>query len=102
LNEYTIEWLAGARDDLRAIFVWLSETADPETAETFVSAIIEHGDRLRWFPARGTPRPDLGQNVHSIAMRRRVTIAYRIAGDGVQIVAVRYAGQDWPGLMQER
>jgi toxin ParE1/3/4 len=102
LSGWIIEWASGARDDLRDIYRWLSQAADLDTAERFVSSIIDKGERLSWLPARGSPRPDLAPNMHSIVWRRRVTIAYRIDRDRVQIIDIRYAGRDWPGLLADR
>jgi plasmid stabilization system protein ParE len=77
---------------LRNINQWLGELADRETADRITDAIFGHANRLHHFPFRGSPRPDLGTGLRSILWRQRATILYRVSGDAVLIVAIRYAG----------
>ena len=102
MRRWIILWGAPASNDLRRLHRWIAERADPDTAADFVAGIIDSADQLASFPARGAPRPDLGIDVRTIVWRRRVTIAYRITGQHVQIIAIRYAGQDWVGVLEGR
>lgn len=102
LKQYVIVWMAEAAADLRHINQWLSDRADRETADRYVDEIYDHANRLTYLPLRGAPRPDLGDGLRSVAWRQHVTILYRVTDDTVVIIAVRYAGQDWPGLLQDR
>lgn len=94
--------MTSAAADLRSINQWLGDLADRETADRITDAIFSHANRLQHFPSRGSPRPDLGLGLRSILWRQRATILYRVSGDAALIVAIRYAGQDWTGLLRDR
>jgi toxin ParE1/3/4 len=102
LKQYSIVWMAEASADLRHINQWLSDLADRETADRYVDEIYDHASRLTYLPLRGAPRPDLGDGLRSMEWRQRATILYRVTGTTVEIVAIRYAGQDWSRLLQDR
>jgi toxin ParE1/3/4 len=50
---------------------------------------------MQAFPERGTRRDDLAPGVRTIGFERRVTIAFRVLEDAVEILAVAYAGRDF-------
>jgi toxin ParE1/3/4 len=45
------------------------------------------------FPLRGTPRDDIRPGVRVMAFRRRVLIAYAVAGQEVTILRILYGGR---------
>jgi toxin ParE1/3/4 len=59
VKSYTIVWRPQARDDLLALYEWITEQADPDTAFEYTSKIEAHANTLANFPERGTPRDDL-------------------------------------------
>ena len=48
---------------------------------------------LELFPGRGALRPELGEHVRLLGFERRVSIAYCVDGDIVEILGVFYAGR---------
>lgn len=51
--------------------------------------------QLETFPERGTRRDDLAPGLRTVGFERRVTIAFRVLPDAVEIVAIAYAGRDF-------
>ncbi|MFZ4380960.1 MAG: type II toxin-antitoxin system RelE/ParE family toxin [Sandarakinorhabdus sp.] len=92
---------AMARRQLAQMKDWIEDAADSETAGRFVDEIVRAARALSDFPYR-SPRPELRPGLRSVSFRRNVTILYRVTDDTVVIVAVRYAGQDWSRLLQDR
>jgi toxin ParE1/3/4 len=98
-----VRFSRAADKHLEQIEAWLEARADAATAEHFVNDIVADALSLSTFPERGSPRPDLPRpRLRSISLRRNVTIVYRVDAKAVIIVAVRYAGQDWAGLLRDR
>ncbi|MET3758039.1 plasmid stabilization system protein ParE [Rhizobium binae] len=48
------------------------------------------------MPERGSPRDDFAPGVRILIFERRVTIAYRITKDRVQVLRLFYAGRNTP------
>jgi toxin ParE1/3/4 len=94
VKQYGIVWRAQARDDLLALYEWIAEQADPDTAFEYTSQIEAHATKLANFPERGTPRDDLAPGVRTTPYRRRTVIAYRVLDDAVEILAIAHAGRD--------
>jgi plasmid stabilization system protein ParE len=98
-----VRFSRAAARHLANIEAWLELRADAATAQTFVGAIVADALSLSAFPERGSPRLDLPRpRLRSITLRRNVTIVYRVDAKAVVIIAIRYAGQDWPGLLRDR
>lgn len=98
-----IRFSRAANRHLEQIEIWLEQRADADTAERFVANIVADARSLAVFPERGSPRPDLARpNLRAISLRRNITILYRVDPDVVIIIAIHYAGQDWPGLLVDR
>jgi plasmid stabilization system protein ParE len=73
---------------------WIEEAAGVEVARRYRQAIVDHCLRLAQFPNRGSFRHDLRADMRTIVYRGRVTVAYVVAGDEVQITAVVGRGRD--------
>lgn len=61
----------------------------------FVASIVDYCDSLGTFPNRGRDRSDLLPGLRTTGYKHRVTIAYTIKADTVNIVGVFYGGQDY-------
>lgn len=83
-----------ARNDLVSIYLWTEEAAGSVIAERYQIRLRAACLALADFPRRGTPRPDLGPDVRSIAFERRAVIAYRQTEGRVEILAVAHRGRD--------
>lgn len=65
------------------------------TAARYIDSIVAHCENLRTFPHRGTRRDDIRPGLRTLGYRRRVTIAFEVAGDRINILGVYYGGQDY-------
>ena len=92
---YRIVWHPKARADLLALYDWIAEQADPDTAFEYTSKIESHTAKLANFPDRGTPRDDLVKGMRTIPYRRRTVIAYRVLGEEVEILVIVHGGRDF-------
>lgn len=93
MKDFRIVWQSDARSDLIAIYNWIADATDPETALGFINAIKDHTERLATFPMRGRPREDIGPGIRTVPFRRRTLIAYRVHARSVEILRVAYAGR---------
>lgn len=101
MKRYTAVWRPQARADLLALYDWIAERADPDTAFAYTSRIETHAAKLAEFPERGTPRDDLVPGLRTTPYRRRTIIAYRVIGNKVEVLRLIHAGQDWDDLPDE-
>ncbi len=93
MSGYRIVWRPRALRELLALYDWIAEQADADTALSYTSRIEAHVAKLTEFPLRGTPRDDLMPGVRTISYRRRTTLAYRVVDDMVEILVLVHAGQ---------
>ena len=100
MKQYRVVWRPQARDDLLALYKWIAEQADPDTAFEYASKIEVHTTKLATFPERGTPRDDHAPGVRTTPYRRRTVIAYRVL-DEVEILAIAHAGRDLGRVFEE-
>lgn len=92
-------WRPRARDDLLALYDWIAERADPHTAFDWTSGIEERAGSLATFPERGTLRDDLVPGLRTLTYHRRTLIAYRLAGEAVEVLRLIHTAQDWDGSL---
>jgi toxin ParE1/3/4 len=100
VKAHKIVWRPSARDDLLSLYDWIAGQADPATAYDYTAAIEAHVRKLSHFPERGSPREDLGEGIRTTPYRRRTIIAYRVAGDAVEIVRLVHGGQVLGGMFE--
>lgn len=89
-----VDFAPEARDQLLAIYRFISDHANAEVALTFTSALADYCESFATFPHRGTARDDLRPGLRTIGFRRRATIAFRVEDDAVLILGIFYRGQD--------
>ena len=85
--------------DLSDIDAYISRES-PERAYAFVTRIRERCESLAQFAEQGTVRDDLGPGLRMLGLERRVTIAFRILPDRVQVVRIFYGGRYGERLLQ--
>jgi toxin ParE1/3/4 len=83
-----------ARADLVSIYLWVEAAAGEAVAAAYQHRLRAACLALADFPSRGTPRPEFGPGVRSIAFERRAVIAYRDLGGAVEILAIAHRGRD--------
>lgn len=91
---------ATAEADLDAIDEFIARDS-PERAFAFVARIRSRCESLADFPHQGTRRDDICPGLRTFGLQRRVTIAFRIEGNTVEIVNVLYGGRDLKAEMFE-
>lgn len=101
MKNYNVTWRPQARGDLLALYEWIADQADPDTAYEYVSKIEAHAAALCTYPERGTARDDLAPGVRTVPYRRRTVIAYRVMDDMVEVLAIAHAGRDLGRVFEE-
>lgn len=74
----------------------------PERARAFVLDVQTRLSALAEFPDVGRARDDIAPGLRVFALDRRVTIAYRVTAEAVEIVCVSYRGRDLDALLVDR
>ena len=97
MKNYNVTWRPQARGDLLALYEWIADQADPDTAYEYVSKIEAHAAAFSTYPESGTAREDLAPGVRTIPYRRHTVIAYRVVEDMVEFLAIAYAVRDLGG-----
>lgn len=89
-----------ARQQLTDLYLWIAKASGfPDRAQAFVSEVIESCDGLANFPMRGVARDDLRPGLRVVGFHRRVTIAFAITEETVEILGVYYGGRDYETLL---
>lgn len=83
-----------ARDDLRSIFRWIAEAADPETAQAYVQRIHERCDSLGIFPERGSARDDIAPALRTVPFERSAMVAYLVEQGTARVLRILRTGRD--------
>lgn len=81
-----------ARDDLSRIYDYIADFAGAASAARVTVQIEAHCRKLLEWPRRGTPHPELRQGLRTVPCGKAV-IAYRVEGQVVEVVRIRYGGQ---------
>ena len=89
-----------AEADLFALIA-IAEKSGAVRAGDHVSRIEEACMALATFPKRGTRRDDIAPGLRTIGFERRVTIAFRVLTDAVEIVTIAYAGRDFESELRD-
>jgi plasmid stabilization system protein ParE len=87
-------WLAEAREDLRSVLSWLrrhNRKAAIEAEIDILDLVFSVANR----PLAGREIPSIGVRTRSLTRWHR-RMAYRIVGDGVEIISLKDARQDIP------
>jgi toxin ParE1/3/4 len=91
--KYKVVFARLAENDLIRIYEFIA-TDSPARAISFLRRLRAHCQRLETMALRGPIRETLGEHIRISVFERRVTVAYRIEADKVDILRLFYAGQD--------
>ena len=75
--------------------MWIAEHGAPLAALNYVRRIRRYLAGFDQFPERGSRHDDIQPGLRIIGFERRVTIAFVVRTDRVEIERVLYGGQDW-------
>ena len=90
-----------AEEDLLDIYLFIASD-NPINAGEFIRRLQDFCYSLESFPERGAPRSDFAAGVRILVFERRVTIAYKVARNRVQILRFLYAGRDTPAAFRAK
>jgi toxin ParE1/3/4 len=91
---FEVRFSQDATDDLFEIWLYIARDSGPDRANAVQARLRASCLKLKDFPNRGTPHAELEPGLRSIPFERRATIFYHADRDTVEIVRIRYAGQD--------
>jgi toxin ParE1/3/4 len=91
-----------AQADLFALYAYIAEESGHERAGIYISRIEKACMGLGTFPTRGTRRNDIAPGLRTIGFERRMTIAFRVLAEAVEIVTIAYAGRDFESGLREQ
>ncbi|WP_165404212.1 type II toxin-antitoxin system RelE/ParE family toxin [Rhizobium leguminosarum] len=89
-----------AEKDLLDIYAFIAADNSMAAME-FIRRLRQICHGLEDMPERGSPREDFAPGVRILVFERRVTIAYRVVKDRVQILRLFYAGRNTPSVFRE-
>jgi toxin ParE1/3/4 len=81
-----------ARQDLNRIYDFIADFAGASSAGRITTQIETHCRKLLAWPRRGAPHPELREGLRTIPCGKAV-IAYLVDGQVIDIVRIRYGGQ---------
>ena len=86
--------------DLIAIYDWIADRSDDDTATSYCDRLLAACARLADFPDRGSKRDDLLPGARTLAFERRAVIVYQVGIVEVRIIRVLHRGRDLGGALQ--
>ena len=90
-----------ARADLVDVEDWLVETASSRTAEAFIARILDFCGSLDIASERGHRRDDIRKGLRIVGFERRMTIAFAVHDERVDVLRIFRAGRDWESELTE-
>jgi toxin ParE1/3/4 len=100
-----INYSPEAQQQLHALDDWITETASPDVAQRFVSAILDFIDGILDFPRAGRARDDVRPGMRTTTFKKRTLIAYVVDESSgelvVNVLGVFHGGQDWEGAVRD-
>lgn len=93
--ERKIVFAPEARDDLLALYDWISARAGPATALAYIERIEAYCLGFSAASERGHRRDDIRPGLRITGFERRVTVALTVDAKKVTILRLFYGGQDW-------
>lgn len=97
---FVVVFTPEAQAQLMALYRYITEATSPETAERYISAIINYCESLQTFPQRGIGRDDIRPGLRITHHKKRAVIAFYVETGCVSIVGVFYGGQDYETILQ--
>lgn len=98
---HRVVFSARAEAQLVQLHEYIGERSNPEIGERYASAIVDYCLSLSTFPHRGTRRDEIRPRLRTVGYRRRVTIAFEVNDDLVNILGVFYGGQDYESDLRD-
>ena len=90
-----------ARDDLLRLYDWLADAAGPAIAMSYVERIEAYCDGFRTAGERGTLRNEIRPGLRIIGFEKRISIAFTVDEERVNILRLFYGGRNWNDVLTE-
>lgn len=84
-----------AEADLLSLYHYIADASGPITAGAYIDRIEAACLSLATLPNRGVKRDDIVAGLRTLALERRLTIAYRVHKTEVEIVTIAYGGRNF-------
>ena len=81
--------------DIGSIRDWIEQSGGDGAADDFLSRLEAFLAKYSVAPLRGTPRTLVRPGLRVVGFERRLTIAFCVVGERVEILRVFSAGRDW-------
>ncbi len=96
---YRVILTPSARQNLLAIADYISAESSDAIAADFCNALLLECESFSVFPKRGSVRGDVRSGMRVISFRKRVSVAFEVTEDAVNILAFWYAGRNWTSAL---
>jgi toxin ParE1/3/4 len=94
LKRYGVRFLAGAVDDLGALFFYIAQRSSFEIADGYLARIERTCLSLQSLPMRGAAVPGDMKGLRKMGFERRVTILLSVGDERVENLRILYGGRD--------
>ena len=101
MKPHTVVFTPEAEQQLAALYIYIEETASPEVALRYTTALVDYCEGLLTFPSRGTPRDDIRPGLRITNYKRRTVIAYVVEVEVISILGVFHGGRDYETALSE-
>lgn len=95
MKQRQIVFAPEARDDLLALYNWISDKASPDVAINYIGRIEKFCTQFDLASERGHAREDIRQGLRIIGFEKRLTIAFIVSDQAVTFLRIFYGGQNW-------
>ena len=99
--EHEIFFAPEAREDLRALYLFIAERAGDLRAIAYIERIETYCNGFASFPERGIRRDDLLPGLRVVGFERRISIAFHIQDRTVTFDRILYGGRDLDDLLNQ-
>jgi plasmid stabilization system protein ParE len=90
---YRLRLTREARQDIDALARYIAERVDQTVALAYLDRLQAFLGRLSTFPERGTVRTEIRPGLRIIGFEGRLSIAFVVKGDEVQVMRVLAGGK---------
>jgi toxin ParE1/3/4 len=98
---HKVEFRRFAVEDLNALYDRIAEDVGHARAGAYIDRLEAACRSLETFPARGTVRNHLHSGLRIIGFERRVSIAFVVRDDVVDILRILPRGMDFPDFWDD-
>lgn len=97
----SVAFSESARSDLLDIYDWVSGATGSETAGQYIGRLERFCMSLDLASKRGSRRDDVRPGLRVVGFERRISIAFEVSDNSVNILRLFRAGRDWKAELSE-